>query len=57
MDSSLETRVKESSTKQVAQNKYHFPQDTFRKFACDSEKEIEHNKYIWMLQDDNRFDV
>ena len=38
VDSSLERRVKESSTKQVAQNKNHFPHGFFRKFACDIEK-------------------
>ena len=39
MDSSLERRVKESSTEQVAQNKNHFPHDIFGKFACNREKE------------------
>ena len=39
MDSSLERRVKESSTKQVTQNKNHFPHDIFRKLAFNKEKE------------------
>ena len=47
MDSSLERRVKGSSTKQVAQNKNHFPHDIFRKLAFNREKENKTQKNIF----------
>ena len=49
MDSSLERRVKESSTKQVAQNKNHFPHDIFRKLAFRKRKQNAKNIFEYHM--------